>query len=390
MAINFKFNYGIYQFNTLYYINVPDPTLGITDPSVRDVLPYRGIKQQDGDDIKAEDFNQMQENMIYSVSAIYNQATPGTDIYEITNFTNALGNFEGLKIRMIIPRTNSNTKTQIKSGDTLFDVNKRVNNLLVDIEVGDLQQNQILDFTLSNNKFLVSLTNSATDTTPGLVTLQQIQTMINNTVNTSITNIIPIPIGGLHITTDNTDPSTIWPTSTWELISPGRVLIGQDINNDLYKTLGGTGGNQTVTLNTANMPAHNHSCSTNGDHSHGMNVIGNHYHVVDNHAHYVPPHQHVSPWGEVAGIYNPPWGLWTEGGPRIGSNKVDYDNYWGYTSPTDVWSHGAAPNTNYTGDHAHTIYNSGNHAHTIGNAGSGTAFNIIQPYLVVKIWKRKT
>ena len=388
MSINFKYDFGIYQYNTLYYIIVPNPTLGITDPSVREVLPYRGIKQQEGDPIKAEDFNEMQKNMVYIVGANYSQSTPGIDTYELTDFTNALGNFDGLKIRMIIPRTNSNTKTQIKSGDDLFDVNKRVNNILSDIEIGDLQQNQILDFTLSNNKFIVSVINNATNTTPGLVTLQQIQTMINNTVNASINTIIPIPVGGLHITTDMNDPATIWPTSTWELISPGRVLIGQDTSNTLYQTLGGTGGSQSVTLSTANMPSHNHSCSTNGDHTHGMNVLGSHYHVVDNHAHYVPPHQHVVPFGQKPEFFVP----WGGDGTRNkwGFKDQDYDNQYTYSSPTDVWSHGAAPNTNYNGDHAHTIYNSGNHAHTIGATGSGVAFNIIQPYLVVRIWKRKS
>lgn len=129
-----------------------------------------------------------------------------------------------------------------------------------------------------------------------------------------------------------------------------RFVVGA---GRLY-TYGAWGGNNTATLTVANMPSHTHTAVTDaqGDHSHtGYTSTGG-------------EHQHVSPWGENAGQYQPPWGLYGSGLP--GSHSTDYDNSWALTSPA--------------GTHYHDIqtYNSGPHAHntTIGAAGSGTAFDI--------------
>jgi microcystin-dependent protein len=199
-----------------------------------------------------------------------------------------------------------------------------------------------------------------------------------------------VPVGGLYISTNSINPSTMWKNTTWEQYAPGRVLVGANTSDDNFKTLGQTGGTKTETLNLTQIPSHNHTCDSQGNHIHYVNANGNHNHIVDNHSHYVPPHQHVTPWGEHAGVYNPPWGRWDAGGRQIGSHDSDYDNIWGMTSPTDVNTHGSQPGTNVAGWHDHTTNTTGAHAHNIGNTGGGQAHNNMQPYIVVTIWRRLT
>lgn len=67
------------------------------------------------------------------------------------------------------------------------------------------------------------------------------------------TVICPYLVGDIYITTNSTNPSTIWSGTTWELIKD-RFLLG---SGDTY-TLGSTGGEATHTLTVDEMPSHQH------------------------------------------------------------------------------------------------------------------------------------
>ena len=83
---------------------------------------------------------------------------------------------------------------------------------------------------------------------------------------------------GTFIWTSDTDfnPNTAW-GGTWERIQDGRCLIS-DCTAKTYitaKTLGGTGGTETVTINLSQMPPHSHPHIHRHRHDKGdMNITG--------------------------------------------------------------------------------------------------------------------
>jgi hypothetical protein len=188
-------------------------------------------------------------------------------------------------------------------------------------------------------------------------------------------------IGDYWITESTTNPATKWVGTTWTKVE-GRVLLG---TSSEY-ALGTQGGKSSISLALANMASHSHGFSgttnTTGNHYHQG---GNHRHLVDNHAHTQPGHTHNSGIGSTAGSTtyyrdansltghdrSPNYGkgfISTSGGDNTGSASP-YTNY-------------QNPNTSTTGNHNHTI------SGTTGSSGSGSAFNIMNPYRVVNIWRR--
>ena len=72
----------------------------------------------------------------------------------------------------------------------------------------------------------------------------------------------PFPVGGIYISTDSSNPNTIWQGTTWSAIAEGRVLIGAGTGSDGTNSLtvdgGDTGGEYQHTLTVNEMPAHAH------------------------------------------------------------------------------------------------------------------------------------
>lgn len=148
---------------------------------------------------------------------------------------------------------------------------------------------------------------------------------------------------------------------------------------------GSTGGSGTVTLNLNNIPSHNHSISVS------ISAGGNHRHQVDNHTHGGVSYNAVS---HIQTETNVP-------GSATGSRELPISG-WGTYMWTGQWGSntfglrlhkqgfgsggtgGAAPFTNYSGDHGHGV------SATVGNNGSGAAFSILPPYIKANIWKRLT
>jgi hypothetical protein len=79
----------------------------------------------------------------------------------------------------------------------------------------------------------------------GIVNLySEVQAQIVNTV---------YPVGAVYISTSSTDPSTLFPNTTWERIQD-RFLLGAGPNY----SAGNVGGAATVTLTVNQMPSHDH------------------------------------------------------------------------------------------------------------------------------------
>jgi hypothetical protein len=67
---------------------------------------------------------------------------------------------------------------------------------------------------------------------------------------------VPPAIGCLLMRRDNVDPATLYPGTTWTLISRGQALVGWDDggSDPDFATVGATTGSKTKTLTAGNLP----------------------------------------------------------------------------------------------------------------------------------------
>ena len=66
------------------------------------------------------------------------------------------------------------------------------------------------------------------------------------------------PVGSIYISTSSTNPATLLGAGTWQRFGNGRALVGVDEGNSHFNTVQRTGGAETHTLTTAQMPRHTH------------------------------------------------------------------------------------------------------------------------------------
>jgi len=85
---------------------------------------------------------------------------------------------------------------------------------------------------------------------------------ISGNLGSSLVNLV-YPIGAVYISVNSADPGTIWAGTTWVAFGEGRTLVGQGQGSGLTNrpTVEATGGAETHTLTTSEMPAHNHTFS---------------------------------------------------------------------------------------------------------------------------------
>lgn len=146
------------------------------------------------------------------------------------------------------------------------------------------------------------------------------------------------PIGSIYTSVSATDPSTLF-GGTWAAIAEGRVLIGAGSGY----TAGGTGGSASHSITISEMPSHNHGGSTGS-----VGAGGSHVHSDNNFA--------------------------SSGGSALKDGEI--------ASPQEGSSYGSGRMN--TG----SANGMPQHAHTITSQGSGAAMSLMQPYLVVYMWKR--
>lgn len=152
------------------------------------------------------------------------------------------------------------------------------------------------------------------------------------------------PVGSIRMTVDPTNATTFL-GGTWELWGEGKVPVGVDSQDRDLCDPEMTGGEKTVTLTTANMPAHTHALSS------GTAAAAE-----------AAAHTHQA----ASGTYKV--------GSGSGSN-YKYLTNGGSTDPATTGSGGA---------HTHTITLSGN----TGSRGSGTAHSNMQPHITCFFYKR--
>lgn len=201
-----------------------------------------------------------------------------------------------------------------------------------------------------------------------LDTLQELATAMGNDPNfaTTVTTLIGTktsleqvyPVGSIYMSTISTSPSVLFGFGTWEAIEGGRVLLA---SGNGY-VAGTKGGESTHTLKIEELPRHNHEGTVTEAGAH------NHVGTTSN----AGEHTHKASVKMREG---------SAGGRNLKIEHRSSDNI--------MIKEDLVAITN-AGDHTHNIQlnNNGIHVHGIPTQGEGMAHNIMQPYLVVYIWKR--
>ena len=152
------------------------------------------------------------------------------------------------------------------------------------------------------------------------------------------------PVGSIYESTDSTSPATLF-GGTWEAMDAGRVLVAQGkASTGTNFNAGATGGEETHTLTTSELPAHAHTRGT-------MNIVG----TV------------CSAYGETKGSNSGAFTWSNTGGRQDGGDGHDGEPILTSTISFDA-SKNWTGNTSYTGD--------------------GASHNNLQPYEVIFRWKR--
>lgn len=212
------------------------------------------------------------------------------------------------------------------------------------------------------------------------------------------------PVGSIYCSYGNTSPDVLFGFGQWTKIE-GRFLLGA---NSTYG-LGSTGGEATVALTVAQLPAHSHGASTAsaGAHTHTITVNSGGAHTHSASSAWAGDHTHmrgsmnitgcVGAIGEESGAYETgafyrTSTLATGHGSGL-DYLVNFDASRAWTGATS--SNGAHTHTitvNSGGDHTHgaSSASAGAHTHsiTVSNTGSGQAHNNLPPYLAVNMWRR--
>ena len=207
------------------------------------------------------------------------------------------------------------------------------------------------------------------------------------------------PIGSIYLSVNDVNPSSYF-GGTWVAWGSGRVPIGVDTSDTNFNEVEKTGGEKSHTISTNEMPKHTHSWSgttnSTGAHTHSISITtsnnGSHTHTYS---------------GTTGGRVTAPGNKNTEFGNGVKwvggtSAAIAYANkaseyaqnswrdianehghkYSGTTSSSGGHTHSVSGNTGSNGAHTHTI------SGTTGSTGSGTAMNILQPYITCYMWKR--
>ena len=140
------------------------------------------------------------------------------------------------------------------------------------------------------------------------------------------------PVGSLYISTLSTNPGTLLGVGTWTAFGAGRVLVGRNGSDTDFDVAEETGGDKTVSIAETNLPAHSHPA--------GTLTGGAHTHTVT--------------------------------GRDSGSEKTAF--YMASSGSTYSITSGSGGAVAVTG--------------ATGNTGSGTALSVMNPYIVVYMWKR--
>lgn len=154
-----------------------------------------------------------------------------------------------------------------------------------------------------------------------------------------------IPVGGLYLSTSDTDPKTTLGYGQWAAHAQGRAIVGVGTADNKSWTAGQTRGTAEVSLSNSELPSHTHTFSA----SFTTDEKGDHQHEL-----------RESYTGDDTNI------------PSSGFTGADATYQW------------ATRNMRSAGNHKHNGTVSG----TTDPKGNGAAHQNLQPSIGVYVWKR--
>lgn len=230
-----------------------------------------------------------------------------------------------------VKATNFATKDTLPTGDA----NKIVKGTELDNEFNAIAG------AISSKADLASPTFTGTPSAP-TATAGSSTTQIATTAFVTAALSAAYPVGSIYINAGvSTNPATLLGFGTWEAFGAGKVLVGLDASDTLFDTLEETGGSKNAIA-----VAHTHDATLTGTSGSG----GSHYH--DFYTGYLTNFTNYAGVGNFGG-----------GTPDDGAGTY-------HTSTVDA--------------HTHSLSVTG----TTGSTGSSGTNANVQPFIVVKMWKR--
>jgi hypothetical protein len=184
------------------------------------------------------------------------------------------------------------------------------------------------------------------------------------------------PVGAVFIAVVNTDPATLLGYGTWSAFGAGRVLIGRDAGDTDFDTAEETGGAKAKAISAhAGATVGNHTFTQPADHS--FNEVVSHTHTTDSQgAHVHDEYRNSATTGGLDG-----WGAGDTSTNTATLTGYDTGSAGGHTHTAAAPAGAVA---SFTKSHASGAVD----AHSVGQASAHTDLNVVQPYIVVYMWKR--
>jgi hypothetical protein len=184
------------------------------------------------------------------------------------------------------------------------------------------------------------------------------------------------PVGSLYMSTVSTNPATILGFGTWEAWGEGRMIVGVSSTDTDFDTVEEIGGAKTKTIAQANLP--NISTGAGTAHTHTQNA---HTHTQDSHGHGTSsnPGDHSHSYTNNINGSNNGANNDLQSGTSGTNTSRSTGNAGGHTH---TFADATATNQNTTA----TNNNESSHTHSLG--GSGTALNVMNPYITAFLFKR--
>lgn len=209
------------------------------------------------------------------------------------------------------------------------------------------------------------------------------------------------PVGAVFISVVATDPATLLGYGTWSAFGTGRVMVGYDSNDTDFDVAEETGGAKTVTSTGSVAAASDHAAHVHsGPADHASHTHDNHGFTQPNAHGDVLNHVHTLATGTGAtGNFSQVLGTVdaSSGGTGGTPTQTALGTLSGNPTANGVASQthtgGAVTPTTHSADSGTAIShgNTGNNTTTLTHnapAYTGNATSVVQPYIVVFMWKR--